>query len=229
MKYLYLLLNILTISIPFLYSFDARINYAKKWKYLFPAIFLTAAFFITWDIIFTNWKIWSFNDHYLTGINLINLPIEEWLFFIAIPYSSVFIYESMNYFITKDYLGGWIADSLSIIMSAALLLIASIHLNLCYTAVTFLLTAAFLLTHLFMFRTTYMGRFFLSYLIILIPFFIVNGILTGGITQEPVVLYNDAHNLCIRMGTIPIEDTVYGFLLILMNVTIYEHLKAEDE
>ncbi len=229
MKYLYLLINIFTISIPFLYSFDGRINYAKKWKFLFRAIFLTGAFFILWDIIFTAKGIWWFNETYLTQIEIINLPLEEWLFFIAIPYSCVFIYESMKYFIKKDYLGGWIADSITIVLSAALLLIASIHLDLLYTAVTFLLTAAFLLTHLFMFRTDYMGRFYLSYLIILIPFFIVNGILTGIATPEPVVLYDNTQNLGIRMGTIPVEDAIYGLLLILMNVTIYEYLQEKEK
>lgn len=69
-----------------------------------------------------------------------------------------------------------------------------------------------------------MGRFYFTYLIILIPFFIVNGALTGLFTPEPVVWYDDSQNLGIRLGTIPIEDSVYGLLLLLMNTTIYEAL-----
>ena len=58
-------------------------------------------------------------------------------------------------------------------------------------------------------------------MVILIPFLIVNGFLTA----IPVVLYNDAENLNLRIYTIPFEDIFYGMLLVLMNIVIYEKLK----
>jgi lycopene cyclase domain-containing protein len=62
-----------------------------------------------------------------------------------------------------------------------------------------------------------------AYLIILIPFLIVNGLLTA----IPVVLYNDNENLGIRLYTIPIEDIFYGMLLVMMNVVGYERFKLK--
>ena len=54
------------------------------------------------DIVFTKLQIWSFNNDYVSGLYLFKLPIEEWLFFIVIPFCCVFIYESINYFFSFD-------------------------------------------------------------------------------------------------------------------------------
>jgi len=72
-----------------------------------------------------------------------------------------------------------------------------------------------------------MGRFYFSFLITLIPFLIVNGILTGSFIEGEVVWYNNHENLDIRIGTIPLEDMFYGMLLILMNISIFEWLQLK--
>ena len=101
---LYLYLNIFTILFPLLLSFDRKVTFYKNWPYLWPAIILNAALFIIWDELFTQAGIWGFNEEYLVGIYLFNLPLEEVLFFITVPYACVFIYECLNAYITKDLL-----------------------------------------------------------------------------------------------------------------------------
>jgi lycopene cyclase domain-containing protein len=69
--------------------------------------------------------------------------------------------------------------------------------------------------------------FSLTFLISLIPFIIVNGVLTGAVTQKPIVWYNQAHILGLRIITIPIEDIYYNLSMLLPIVWLYEKLKLK--
>ncbi|MBK9358569.1 MAG: lycopene cyclase domain-containing protein [Bacteroidales bacterium] len=223
----YFWINLLSISVPLLVSFDRRLKFHRNWKFLFPAMLATMVVFIPWDVYKTDSGVWGFNPDYLQGYYIINLPVEEWLFFIAIPYACLFTYHSFGYLIKKDYLGPY-AKAITATLILILLIVAVLNPMRTYTFVTFLAAAVFLTLHLFVFRADYLGRFYVMYLATLVPFFIVNGALTGSFTPEPVVWYDNSRNLGIRMGTIPVEDSVYGLLLLLMNTTVYEWLRSRS-
>jgi lycopene cyclase domain-containing protein len=223
--YTYLLLNIIAIVVPVYYSFDKRTYFFGDLKYFMPAMLITLFFFISWDILFTYFGVWGFNPKYLTGITIINLPLEEWLFFVTIPYACVFTYISLNYLIKKDYFGNF-ANYISWVLIILLSVISISYYQRIYTSITFGLTAIMILLHVLVLKTSYMGRFYFSYLFILAPFLIINGILTGSFIEEQVVWYDDTQNLGIRIFTIPVEDTVYGMLLVLMNVTFFEAFRS---
>ncbi|MDY0342545.1 MAG: lycopene cyclase domain-containing protein [Lentimicrobium sp.] len=222
----YLWINILAISVPLIVTFDKRLKFYQNWKYLFPAILGTMLIFIPWDAAKTSMGVWGFNPDHLQGIYLFNLPIEEWLFFIAIPYACMFTYHSFEYLIRKDYLAPY-ARPFTILLIVLLLIVAAFNPERWYTFITFVSTAIFLTLHLFVFKSRYLGRFYMMYFATLIPFFLVNGALTGMFTADPVVWYDDSKNLAIRLGTIPIEDAVYGLFMLLLNTTIYEWLRSK--
>ena len=223
-NWLYLIIDLGAASIPFIAGFDQRLKFQKQWRFLFPAILLTMLVFIPWDMVKTDLGVWGFNATYLTGTYIGNLPIEEWLFFVAIPYACIFTYHSLNYLVKNDYLGKY-ADRITLLLAILLAVVGLMNTGRLYTSVTFIATAAFLLFHLFVLHPQYMGRFYLMYLVTLLPFFIVNGLLTGSFIPGEVVSYDDAQNLGIRLGTIPVEDLVYGLLMLLMNVTWFEYFK----
>jgi len=68
-------------------------------------------------------------------------------------------------------------------------------------------------------------KFYLTFLVILIPFIIVNAILTGTFIDEAAIWYNNNEQLGIRFFTIPIEDFGYAFSLILLNLMLIGKLK----
>ncbi len=221
MTYAGLLLG--TIAVPLALSFDKKVQFWRNWKYLFPAIIVSAVVFLVWDVKFTEAGIWQFNPEYLLGYSYKGLPIEEWLFFIVIPYACVFIYEVLKAYFEK-YKAANVFAAISLVLIVLFALISFYNRTLLYTFFNFLFTAIYLGYTIFRNRfKQHLTKFYAAYLIGLIPFLIVNGILTG----LPVVEYNPEHILNLRVFSIPVEDFGYFFLLLLMNTTIYETLKTQ--
>jgi len=226
-KYLYLILLAFSLAYPLAQSFEHRIRYWKNWKYLFPATTVMMLLFIPWDIRFTRLGIWWFNDRYTTGVRFLDLPLEEWAFFLVVPYACLFIYEVLNYYIRKDLLAP-VARPLMVLLSIALVAAAFVYRDRLYPLVTFSLTSfALLLTALF--NPVWKGRFLLAYLVCLLPFLLVNGALTGALTEQPVVNYNPAQITGYRIITIPVEDSIYNLLMLLMVVSVYEALRSSTK
>ena len=224
-RFTYLLVDLSAIIVPFLFSFHPKIRFDKQWKAFLPALFLTATFFICWDVYFTSIGVWDFNKNYVTGIYIFNLPLEEILFFICIPYSCVFTYHCFQL-----WLGSKIQSAsvwFSTVFIVFLLSVAVINHNHLYTLTAFTGLAILVFYNVFIRKSQWMKIFYLCFLVLLIPFFISNGILTGTGPDEAVVIYNNNENMGLRFFTIPFEDTFYGMFLILLNVTLYEFLLSK--
>lgn len=220
----YLLVNLFSVILPFLFSFYPAIRFDKQFRTFFIGNFLAAVCFIAWDVLFTSLNIWGFNDQYTLGFNLFNLPGEEVLFFICIPFACVFTYHCLNTFYKISW-PLWLVKGVVVVLAVALLAIGMVQLNKAYTAVSFISTGILLLALLFVFKVKWFPGFFAIYPLLLVPFFIVNGILTGTGLQQPVVWYNNAENIGIRVLTIPVEDFVYALELLLLNLFFYEKFK----
>lgn len=221
--YTYFLILALSIAGPLALSFDKKVAFYRNWKYLFPSMITPAIIYIAWDVFFTHLNIWYFSEKYTTGIKIINLPIEEVLFFIIIPYCCVFVYECVRSYLPEKFAGP-IWKQLLYALAFLLLVAGLLHCNLYYTGFTFIGAGTFIFAILGLkkqFQHFHAGYFLVSYVISLVPFLIVNGFLTA----LPVVIYNDSENMGIRIVTIPFEDIFYGMLLMLMIIADYERRK----
>lgn len=222
MKYLYLWLNLGSFIVPFLFSFHPRLKFYKKWKSLALGILVMMALFIPWDIVFTANGIWGFNEPYISGYRLFNLPLEEWLFFICIPYACIFTHFSLLELFPKMRLSKQAVSVIYVLLITILIIVLWYYFDRLYTLVNFLY-GILILGIVYNYQRELLPTFFLTYLVILIPFFIVNGVLTGTGIQEEVVWYNNLENIGLRMLTIPVEDVIYnlGMLLTVLAVTHY--------
>lgn len=217
--YTYLLLDFISVLFPFLLSFDKKVAFYKSWKYLFPSMFITGAFFILWDILFTAKGVWGFNPEYITGIHLFNLPIEEVLFFICVPYSCVFIYAVLCAYVKRDVIG--CAKPISFVIIIISLVLSIVYFDRTYTIVNAGICCFLVLFAAYIYKFKDLGRFYLAYFISLIPFLICNGLLTS----LPIVTYNNEENMAIRIQTIPVEDVFYCLSLILSSVLLMDFFK----
>lgn len=227
MKYLYLWLDLGSFLIPFLFSFHPKIQFYKKWPAFLLGWFVMMAVFIPWDIIFTVNGFWGFNPDYLTGIEFLHLPIEEWLFFLCIPYACVFTHYALTELIPTFRIPKRTTQLIFMLLVSLLIVVLWYRYDRWYTLVNFVY-GLLLLGVTINRKPEILGPFLASFLIILIPFFIVNGVLTGSFIEEPVVWYNNDENLGIRLGTIPIEDIIYNLGMLLTVVLVME-LKLKKE
>jgi lycopene cyclase domain-containing protein len=223
---LYLYLHLFSFIPVFALSFDKRVHYYTSWKYLFPAIGVVAAIFIAWDVVFTEMNVWNFNEGYFLGIRFLGLPIEEWLFFVTIPFASIFIYACLNYYVPKNYLLP-VEQYISWGLIVAFTLLSIIFWKQIYTSTTCILAAAFTLYHYLFLPKAERARFYFAFLVILIPFTFVDGVLTGSYTIEPIVIYHPEEFLNLRITSVPLEDYIYGFLMLFAMVSLMEGLRRK--
>lgn len=226
MKYLYLWLNLGSFIVPFLFSFHPRLQFYKKWKSFAKATLIMMAVFIPWDILFTQNGFWGFNKAYITGYHFLDLPIEEWLFFICIPYACIFTHYSLLTLFPKLSLSKRAVEVTYVVLISTLVITLWYYYDRWYTLVNFSY-GIIVLGLVYNYRQQLFKTFFLTYLVILIPFFIVNGVLTGTGIEDQVVWYNNAENLGIRMLTIPVEDVIYNLGMLLTVFVFTEWFEAK--
>ncbi len=226
MKYLYLIVDLSAIFVPFIFSFHPKINLNKQWACLWSALIVATIIFAIWDSYFTQLGVWGFTPSYITGIYFFHLPVEEILFFICIPYACVFTYFCFGIFRGNNFVLRH-EKRISIVIILLSTLGALFYTDRLYTFYTCCGLAIFLTFLQFILKVKWLSLFYYSHQFLLIPFFIVNGILTGTGPAQPVVWYNNSENIGIRLLTIPIEDVFYGMLMLLLNVFLFELFKAK--
>ncbi len=220
MKYEYLIFNLIVIGGPLLFSFDSRYAYYRKWPRVFLSLALPMAFFVSWDALVAG-RHWWFNELYTTNIKIAGLPLGEWLFFITVPFSCLFIWEIIRN--EKRHESKQLGFLYPILFACIPLGIIVFMTGKEYTGlvlITFGLTALLeklLKTDLLLRPVTYV---FFAIIIGLILVF------NGYLTARPVVLYGETYQIGFRVITIPIEDFGYGIVHLLSCTILYEKFKG---
>lgn len=225
-QYTYILIDFFTVIVPFIASFHPKLKFYRNFKAFFTANIAIAILYIVWDVWFTDLGVWGFNPDYLLGVYLFNLPIEEVLFFVFIPYSCVFSYHCFGVWKQKQ-LRSYKTKLISIGLMILSIVLSAVFYDRMYPMVSFGVFALLIAYLAFVHKPAWLGQFYFTYLVMIIPFLIVNGLLTGSGLDAPIVWYNSDEIIGLRIRTIPFEDVFYGMGLIGFNLLIYERLLAK--
>lgn len=221
----YLFVNFFTILFPFIFSFTISFDFSSRWKAFFTANLIVALVFIVWDVFYTHLGVWGFNLQYTLGFKLFDLPLEEIMFFVCIPYACVFTYYCFRKYVYPKI--SLRLNALWLIFGILTIIIGIVHYDKLYTCAAFV-SCGLTMIFAYRFRRIHFLHFAIFFLIILIPFYIFNGILTGSFLDRVVVYYNDAENLSFRILTVPFEDIFYGLALLLSNILLFEYFIIKD-
>jgi lycopene cyclase domain-containing protein len=212
----YLLINVFIIIVPLLLIFEQKLKFYKKLPAVSISILIVSSVYVIWDSIATKAGDWAFNPKYLIGTYFFGLPLEEILFFITVPFSIIFIYETANFYLKESeiFFNRYIYFSVMILLIVGIILFA----NQNYTLIVLLYCLAFFVLALFFFPSILKSKiFWVTIIISYLPFLIVNYLLTS----LPIVTYNSSAIWGNRFLTIPLEDFFYSFSMISLWLLVY--------
>ena len=78
-------------------EFAFKIRVLRRPRILFMAIIPVSIFFLIWDAFAINQDHWTFDPNQILGvIGPLNIPLEEYLFFLIIPIAAVLTLEGVK-------------------------------------------------------------------------------------------------------------------------------------
>ncbi len=213
----YLLFDLLILAGPLALSLMPRHDFLARAKSLAIATLVVAIPFIAWDSAVAG-SHWWFDGRYTVGVELFGLPIEEVLFFIAVPYACAFSWETLigGAKARASLPSGVYAVPVALFLAGGAVLAAG---GPGYTGLTLLaLGLAGALDHMLGTGLLRMPRFYAFAGLVSI----FTGIFNTYLTSRPVVHYGEVHQVGLRIGTIPVEDFGYGLALCAATVVVYQ-------
>lgn len=213
----YLLFDLLILAGPLALSLMPRHDFRARARSIAIATLAVAVPFVFWDSAVAG-SHWWFDARYTVGLELFGLPIEEVLFFVAVPYACAFSWETLlSGGKARATLSSWVyaVPVLSLVAGLALLVGGGPG----YTGLTLVaLGLAGALDHILGTGLLRMRRYYAFAGLVTL----FTGVFNSYLTWRPVVHYGEVHQLGIRVGTIPIEDFGYGLALCTATVTVFQ-------
>ncbi|AEB95143.1 lycopene cyclase domain-containing protein [Metallosphaera cuprina] len=188
---------------------------------LMKSIALVSPIYLIWDYFATLYHSWSFNENYVLGVYVTDLPIEEVMFFFVTPFATLMIYDFVTRFEDREIR---FVPKVALSLSLTSLILALVTARLSYTSIdliylSFSLLITFVLDRRMLSSLNFWRFIGLSY----VPFLVFDYLLTS----LPIVEYGRSITN-VRVLTIPIEDFVYSFSMLTFYTLFYRRFKRRE-
>lgn len=214
----YFWLNVIILAFPLIFSFERRwVKFYKKLKPILVSLLIVGIFFISWDVFATSRGHWSFNPDYVYNIKFLGLPLEEILFFVTVPYSCLFVYESIIHFLGDKNLFSprkWLFKIIGLLITLS----AFVFLTEEYTFLAIFSVGVSVLFVSLVNGEMFSSRAYWIYTILTLGLFLIFNYI---LTSFPVVQYSSDAISGFRVLTIPIEDFLFNLSMLTNYLTIY--------
>lgn len=167
---------------------------------------------------------WDYDPAYVSGVEFVGLPIEEIVFFFTVPFACLFLWWALQ----KHWGRAAIPQRTRQLLIAGAVAIGGYFLMIgildgkertLFDAVLYLGVVAVIALS----RLSREAVFWRWSAIVFVLFLMFNSILTA----LPIVVYDESFMTGWRIGTIPIEDTLYNFVFLWLSVTMFEYARGK--
>lgn len=220
MNYIYLLINLALLLLPVLLFSIRQLNFTDNSKFIILAVLISVFAFSIPTEFMTQLKVIVFNPPYLSGMTLWQLPVEELLLLFLLPLTGIAVYLFLNHRFPDNGPEKYSLAFSNIMLGVCIAMLYFGHQKL-YTLFTFSILFVFILYIEYVNSIRFMYRFYRAFLVTLIPFYIVYGVLAN----LPVLQYNSAETLNFNQFNIPFETPFYFMGMLLLSVYLFEFFK----
>lgn len=212
----YLIINMLIFLPVLILSFRTDVKPHKHPMALLASYLLVSVPFIIWDIWATTAGHWSFNSDYIMGPSFRGVPLEEWLFFITVPFAMIYTWGVVKKYVSdKPAILVWPFLGIGVITGLSSWMLINYWSN-GYTRSAAFATLITVFIGLFI-GLFFSVRFWTFQILLLSLFLIFNTVLT----RLPIITYGTDSIIGFKVGTIPIEDLFFGFALVNLFLFVF--------
>lgn len=217
------LLNLLLLMLSLFLMYSSRAFLAKDWKAVLYSVIFTSVFSIGAGVAFVRYQLIHYDFNQDAGFELSGVPLAAVLLCFTVPFASISIYQSLNQRYPDNKMDRYTLAFSNMLLGLCVAFVFFAY-TMAYSVVTFVLLFLFLLFIEYRNKLRFMYRFYRTYGLIALSYFLVSVIL-GTINGAA---YNIVHTVKFTLAGVPFENYALLFVMVLFAIYLFEAFKNRN-